>query len=677
MWRIGIDVGGTFTDLFAWNDTTGRRVTSKVLTTKQDRALGVLNAIDAANIPFGEVSHLMHGTTTATNSLIERSFPDAAMVTTAGFRDVIETGRQHREHLYSPYQRKPVPVIRRRYRYTVAERMSADGRVITSLDPAQANAVAERIAQTPMRSIAVAFLNSYSNDAHERQMREILLEHMPDAQVALSTDTRPLFREHGRFTTTAIRAALMPVMADYFGRLHSALQERGFRGVLLILKSNGGVMGVDLARRRPEELIESGPAGGVAYGTYLTEQTGFPNIIHTDMGGTSFDASIVENGQGLLTRSYELEWDVPVIVPMLDIHSVGAGGGSIGWIDGGGSLRVGPRSAGSEPGPACYGRGGTEPTITDANLLLGRLNPTLGGKFTLDKQAAEAAMARLASKTGLSVLETAEGMIRISCESMAQAVKKVLTARGRDPRDFVYASFGGAGAMHACQVADAMSIPKVVVPIYAGVASAFGATAMSIRHDVERFFYAPLAKVDLAKLNTILGELEAEGLALLARDGVAASDISITRTAQMRYVGQTFEVESSVPAGDIGAAELAQIEAGFHESHRREYGVSSSEFEPAIVSVTVTVIGATRRPPNEPTSGPRNATSAKGSRPMYFDGQWLDVPIWEGEALGSEQRVDGPAAIDYAHTCVVMPPRTSAVVDRYDNLLIELNRSHS
>lgn len=670
MWRIGIDVGGTFTDLFAWNDETGARTTSKVLTTRQDRALGVLNAIEAAEIPFDQVSHLMHGTTTATNSLIERSYPDAAMVTTEGFRDVIETGRQHREHLYSPYQTKPRPIIRRRYRYTVPERMGADGKASTRLDRKAAAAVADRIAATPIRSIAVAFLNSYANEAHEQEMRDILLKSMPDAQVALSSDTRPLFREHGRFTTTAIRAAVTPVMTHYFGRLKSALEERGFRGVLLILKSNGGVMGVDLACTRPEELIESGPAGGVAYGSYLTEQTGFANIIHTDMGGTSFDASIVENGQGLLTRNYELEWDVPVIVPMLDIHSVGAGGGSIGWIDGGGSLRVGPRSAGSEPGPACYARGGTEPTITDANLLLGRLNPSLGGKFTLDVKAAERAMAALAEKTGLSVLETAEGMIRISCENMASAVKKVLTARGRDPRDFVYASFGGAGAMHACLVAEAMNIPKVIVPIYAGVASAFGATAMNMRHDVERFFYSPLAEVDLTKLNALLTEMERQGRALLERDGVPASEATIVRTAQMRYVGQTFEVESPIPAGELKAGDLAQIELDFHASHRREYGVSSDEFAPAIVSVTVTAVGETKKPRSEPSARQGAPSTASGKRAMFFSGQWLDVPVWEGEKLAAEQRVEGPATIDYAHTCVVMPPGTWATVDPYENLVI-------
>jgi N-methylhydantoinase A len=441
MWRVGVDVGGTFTDLFGWDDATGQRVTAKVLTTKHDRSEGVLQAVRAAEIPFHAISHLLHGTTTATNALIERSCPSAALVTTEGFRDTIEIGRQHRKHLYDPYQTKPKPIVKRRHRFTVPERMSAQGERIRPLDEDAAREVARRIGQAGIGSIAVAFINSYVNPAHERRMRELLLEQDPNAHVVLSAETRPVFREQGRFSTTAIRAAVMPVMGEYLDRLERGLAAQDFHGRLLILKSNGGVMGVSLAKENPQELIESGPAGGVAYAAYLSAATGFPNIIHTDMGGTSFDASIVENGKGLITRSYELEWEVPLIVPMLDIHSIGAGGGSIGWIDEGGSLRVGPRSAGSDPGPACYGRGGTEATITDANLILGRLEPTLGSKFPLDRDAAEHAIERLARRIGLTTLQTAEGMIRITSESMAQAVKMVLVTRGRDPRDFVLASF--------------------------------------------------------------------------------------------------------------------------------------------------------------------------------------------------------------------------------------------
>lgn len=671
-WRVGIDVGGTFTDLFGWDEASGRQVTAKVLTTRDDRSRGVIQAIEKAEIPFDRISYLIHGTTTATNAILERSYPDAAMVTTNGFRDTIEIGRQHRKYLYDPYQTKPKPIIRRRFRFTVDERMSVRGDIVRPLDEGEARAVARRIADAGIQSIAVAFINAYVNPLHEQRMRDILREQIPHAYVVLSSETRPVFREHGRFVTTAIRAAVMPVMAEYFDRLSEGLAERGFAGSLLILKSSGGVMGVDLARQRPEELLESGPAGGVSYAGHLSRIASLPRIVHTDMGGTSYDASIVEDGQGLVTRSYELEWEVPLVVPMLDIHSVGAGGGSIGWIDEGGSLRVGPRSAGSDPGPACYGRGGIEPTITDANLLLGRLEPSLGSKFTLDRKAAERAVEGLARQVGLSTLEAAEGMIRICCESMAQAVSGVLLARGRDPRDFVLASFGGAGPMHACFVARAMNIPRVVVPAFAGVASAFGATAMNLRQDLEAFFYAPIGKVDVARLNEILDDLERRARALLAEDGIAEQDMTFSRSAQMRYVGQTYEVETPLPDGPLDAASLETITRTFHDRHKLEYGVSSDVFEPAFVSVGVTGIGRLGAPPAARRRADAGRDARRGERSVYFDGTWHDTAIYDGEALSPGAEIEGPAILEYADTCVVLPPGASSRVDETDNLIINV-----
>lgn len=673
MWRVGVDVGGTFTDLFGWDDASGQRVTAKVLTTKHDRSEGVLQAVRAAEIPFHAISHLLHGTTTATNALIERSCPSAALVTTEGFRDTIEIGRQHRKHLYDPYQTKPKPIVKRRHRFTVPERMSAQGERIRPLDEDAAREVARRIGQAGIGSIAVAFINSYVNPAHERRMRELLLEQDPNAHVVLSAETRPVFREQGRFSTTAIRAAVMPVMGEYLDRLERGLAAQDFHGRLLILKSNGGVMGVSLAKENPQELIESGPAGGVAYAAYLSAATGFPNIIHTDMGGTSFDASIVENGKGLITRSYELEWEVPLIVPMLDIHSIGAGGGSIGWIDEGGSLRVGPRSAGSDPGPACYGRGGTEATITDANLILGRLEPTLGSKFSLDRDAAEHAIERLARRIGLTTLQTAEGMIRITSESMAQAVKMVLVTRGRDPRDFVLASFGGAGPMHACFIAEALSIPRVVVPSYAGVASAFGATAMDLRQDVEAFFYAPAKDVDLERLNALFVELEERARSLLSEDGVGAERMALSRTAQMRYVGQTYEVETPIPSERIAGEHLPRIVHDFHRHHELEYGVSSDEFAPAFVSLSVTGIGRMASPPAERNGGTHSSGDArKGDRRVYFAGEWIRSAIYDGERLATRAKVTGPAIVEYAHACATLPPGTRGTVDAFGNLVIDI-----
>lgn len=673
MWRVGIDVGGTFTDLFAWEEGGQRRqLTSKVLTVKEDRAQGVLNAIREAGIAPAEISHLMHGTTTATNALITRDYPEAAMITTNGFRDTIEIGRQHRAALYDPYQQKPKPLIKRRFRYTVGERMDVKGAVVRPLDRAEALAVAEKIKAAGIKSVAIAFINSYVNPAHENAMRDIVLEVNPGIWCVTSADTRPVFREHGRFATTAIRACTIPVMEQYFERLESRLKEAGFTGRLLILKSSGGITGVDYAKRHPEELIESGPAGGVAYAAYLSElKPDCANIIHTDVGGTSFDVSIVEHGKGLVTRDHEIEWEIPVIVPMLDIHSVGAGGGSIGWVDEGGSLRVGPQSAGSSPGPVCYGLGGTLPTITDANLLLGRIEPTLGGKMTLDKAAAEQAMERLAEEFGLSALETADGMIRIGCENMAQAVKKVIVARGRDPRDFILASFGGAGAMHACFVADSMNIPRIIVPSEAGVASAFGATAMDLRQDLEAFYFSPVATADIDTINRLYAQLEKDAVALLEADGVKAADVALSRSAQMRYVGQTYEVETPIPSGTLTADDLPAIATAFHKCHEQEFGVSSDDFEPSIVSLGVTAVGRTARPPaRKPEASGRDPI--KSRRPVYFDRQWHESNVYDGHALAEGAKVQGPCIIEYEHACAVLPPNASGTVDAYGNLMIEL-----
>ena len=673
MWHVGIDVGGTFTDLFAANGESGETISAKVLTTAGDRSVGVLNALEAAEIAPAEISVLVHGTTTATNALVERSYPPVAMVTTEGFRDVIEIGRQRRQHLFALRQKRPTPIVPRRLRYTLGCRLAATGEDLSPFDDDEARQVARLIREQGARSIAICFINAYVDGRHEARMRDILLAEYPDCHIALSSETVRKFREHGRFSTTVVRAALLPVMTSYFNRLATGLSDNGFSGSLLALKSNGGMMGVDLAIERPEELVESGPAGGVAYARYLSQTTEFSNIIHTDMGGTTFDASIVDHGEGLLTHDYQLEWEVPITIPMLDIRSVGAGGGSIAWVDKGGSLRVGPQSAGSDPGPACYDRGGAEATVTDANFVLGRLDATLGGKLALDANAAERAVSRIADRLGLDRLEAAEAIISITCENMAQAIKLVLTDRGRDPRDFVLASFGGAGPMHACQIARAMNIPRIVVPAHAGVASAFGATAMDIRHDLEEFYYASVGEAEFDRLNRMYAELERQGRALLARDGIAEDEMTLSRHAQMRYVGQFWEVLTPLGDGPLLAERAREIADAFHDAHEAEHGVKSPTFPSEFVSIGVTAAGAFARPTLHEAEARDAAEVERGTRAVYFGGSWHDVAIYAGERLYPGVAITGPAIVDYDHSETVLPPGTQASVDRSGNLLIALD----
>ncbi|GAA0037388.1 hydantoinase/oxoprolinase family protein [Brevibacterium metallidurans] len=675
MFRVGVDIGGTFTDLYAWEEdspSTQAVRTAKVLSTPEDLSIGVMQALASAGIRPDEITNIVHGTTVATNALIQRNYPDPALITTQGFRDVLEIGRQRREHLYDPYQVKPAPLISRRNRFTITEKMGADGSTVTPLDEDELRAKAEVIRDRGIRSIAVALINSYSSGEHERRVREILTEVIPDAAIALSHETSPKVRELGRFTTTAIRAAMLPVVGDYMNRLEEKLAEEGSTAPLYIVKSNGGMMSADNAKDHPEELIESGPAGGVAAGAYLSRLLESPNVVVTDVGGTSFEAALLENGRGLVTDEYELEWEMPVVVPMLDIRSIGAGGGSIAWIDSGGSLRVGPQSAGAVPGPACYGRGGTAPTVTDANLVLGRISPDLSGKFALDTAAAEKAVSTVAEPLGMSVAEAAEGILTILSENMASAIRMVSSDRGRDPRDYAMVAFGGAGGLHAYETAKSAGVAKIVVPPYAGVACAFGAITMDIRHDLEGTFYSPLEGVDIAAFNSELSRLEGRARELLERDGADSSTAVVDRFAAMRYVGQSYEVMTPLPAGELTEDSIETIKHSFFKEHEREYGVYSEDFAVAVVNLRVTAVGSTGRTDIDSSANASGGTGgAPSKREVFFEGEFVEVDVYGPGTLSDDASIAGPALIEQEHGAIVVPPQAKAETDRYGNILIE------
>jgi N-methylhydantoinase A len=678
MLRVGIDVGGTFTDLFGWDlSTSGADVReAKVLTTPADPSIGVMNALEAAGIDPKEIDTIVHGTTIATNALIERRYPEPALITTQGFRDVIEIGRQRRKALYDPYQVKSEPLIRRSRRFGINERLDARGNTVTPVDREECREVIERIAELGITNIAVAFINAYRDGRHEQEVAELVREIIPSAQIALSSETRPKMRELGRFTTTVVRAALLPAVSAYIERLEQKLAEAGSTAPLYIVKSNGGMMSGATAKERPEELIESGPAGGVAAGSYLSRLLDSPSLIITDVGGTSFEASLMEDGQGLITDEYEIEWERPVITPMLDIRSIGAGGGSIAWIDDGGSLRVGPQSAGADPGPACYGRDGKRPTVTDANLVLGRIDPTLGGKFDLDLDAAVEAITTVAEPLGMSVLDCAEGITKIVSENMATAIRMVSTDRGRDPRDHTMVAFGGAGGLHAHTIAQSVGITDVLVPRFAGVACAFGATTMDIRHDLESTFFASTDETDVSELNVAFERLEQEVVGLLEKDGVSRDVINLERGAQMRYVGQSYDVTTPVPSGELTAESLIAIADAFNKVHEREYGVYSDTFPVAFVTLRVTGIGATARPGHESFSaamrheGDQNGSSIKGRRLAYFGGQHHEVEVHDVTKLAVDQVITGPAIIEQPDGVIVLPPGAVGRADRYENVVI-------
>lgn len=670
MLRVGIDVGGTFTDLYAWDENNQNNIVymAKVLTTPENPVIGFMNAISAAGISLSDVGTIIHGTTIGTNALIERKYPEPALIATNGFRDTIEIRRQSRDHLYDPYAVKPTPLISRKQRFTVTEKLGADGSVVKPLDRNEAYDIAHKVASLGIKNIAITFINSYVDGIHEREMRDILLEVIPDASIALSSETSPKVRELGRFTTTAIRAALFPVVGDYIERLEKTLQEEGSTAELFIVKSNGGMMRSETAKLRPEEMIESGPAGGVAAGTFIHKLTGIKNMILTDVGGTSFEACLMEDGKGLITDEYELEWEMPITTPMLDIRSIGAGGGSIAWIDEGGSLRVGPMSAGANPGPACYGRGGTEPTVTDANFVLGRLNPTLSGKFELDDEAAYMAIKKLAEPLGLTVIECAEGIIEIACENMADAIRMVSTDRGRDPRDQTYISYGGAGGLHAYKVAQSAGINHVLIPSFVGVDCATGATTMDVKHDVENTFYSPVQTTDPNKLTEEFNKLEETCKEMLKKDGINESDIIIERTAMMRYIGQSYEVATPITNGHISKQDLIDITNEFHQAHKREYRVYNEEFPVAFVTLRVTGYSEAERTLVDKLSintETVDSNSVKNKREVYFNGEKKSIEIHDIKLIKSEQEIVGPAIIEHPNSEIIVPPDSVASMDKF------------
>lgn len=675
MFRIGVDIGGTFTDLYAWdedNPTAAGVRTAKVLSTPHDPSVGVLDALAQAEIAPSQISTFVHGTTIATNALIERKYPEPALITTAGFRDVLEIGRQRRKALYDPYQVKPKPLISRRNRYAIKEKLGSRGEVVVPLDLDHLREVVTEIRDRGIKNVAIAFINSYQSGKHERLAADLVRELIPDAQIALSSETRPKVRELGRFTTTAIRAAMLPVVGDYMSRLEQQLAEQGSTAPLYIVKSNGGMMSSTAAKERPEELIESGPAGGVAAGAYIGRLIDEPNMLVTDVGGTSYEAALLENGRGLVTDEYELEWEMPVIVPMLDIRSIGAGGGSIAWIDDGGSLRVGPQSAGAVPGPACYGRGGEKPTVTDANVVLGRISPDLGGKFTLDIEAAKAAVKTVADQLGMTVPECAEGIIKIATEGMAGAIRMVSSDRGRDPRDHTIVAFGGAGGLHAFDVAQASGVEKIIVPPYAGVACAFGAITMDVRHDLETTFFTGLDELDFDALNAAYAELENEARRMIVEDGADADSISLDRFAAMRYVGQSYEVTTPIPAGELGPESLPEISQAFYSEHEREYGLYSTEFSMAMVNLRVTAVGLTEKPSDDSMAGSAAEEQGEpGSREVFFDGSYHTVPVYDSSSAPAGTQISGPAIVEQEHGVVVVPKAAQAHVDRYGHIIVE------
>ena len=676
-WSIGTDTGGTFTDLVAL-DPDGRVRVAKTSSTPPDFERGVVDALRQVGIPAADIGLLYHGTTVSTNALITRTGAPTGLLTTRGFRDVLEVRDGQREELYDLTWDPPPPLVPRYNRLEVSERLAYDGAVVVPLDEAEVRHAAGLFRDRGLESVAVVLLHSYANAGPERRILEILREELPGVYLSISSDVMPEPPEFERTTTTVANAYVGPVLQRYVARLADAVREHGYQGSVLIMHSGGGTMTPENATRLPVRTATSGPAAGVLAAAAIAGAIGRPNVVSLDVGGTSADIATIQDGRPRLTVEQSIEWGMPLRFPSIDVIAIGAGGGSIAWIDAAGVPHSGPQSAGAAPGPAAYGRGGTEPTSTDANLVLGRLRPGsfLGGRVAVDRELARRAVAeRFGGPLGLDLLAAAAGIIRIADENMANAVRHMTIHKGLDPREFALIAFGGAGPMHGVAIARELLMPEVIVPLSPGATSALGLLFADARHDFVRSVVVPVAAIDVARFEELYAEMEAQALGLLRAEGFADGDIRLERQIDLRYTGQVKALPIPVAAGRFSAAEAARAAAAFHREYEREYKYAIPEFPVETRSIRVGATGVTVKPSFEraaATAAPADAAAALiAEEPVYFGGAGpVPTRFYDRERLLAGARLAGPAIVEQFDSTTVLPPGASLVVDEFRNLVI-------
>ena len=678
-YRLGVDVGGTFTDLALYDTDTNRLEFAKTPSTLVNQALGVAAGIrelmDRHAVSPDRIDFFIHGTTVATNTLLERKGAKTALIVTAGFRDVLQIGRQDRPDLYDWRIRRSDPLVPRRLRFEAQERVLHTGEVLTPMEIEGLDNIVKRVKDANIDAVAVCLIHSYANPVHEQAIGDAIRRELPDIPVSLSHEILPEFKEYERMSTTTINAYVAPVMERYLRRLEKSIAEVGLKSDVYIMQSNGGTMGVETAIERPVHTILSGPAAGVIGAVAIAQQAGKPNSISIDMGGTSFDVSLSYRGEVRRTQESELE-RLPVKVPMVDIHTLGAGGGSIAWIDPGGALRVGPKSAGADPGPACYGNGGTEATVTDANLVLGRLGATslLGGTMTLDRELARDVIAeRIARPLGLTVEGAAEGIVQVVNASMVKGIRVVSVSKGYDPREFSLVAFGGAGPLHASELADEMDIPTVLVPVAPGVTSALGLLMADLRHDFTQTVLKPGNELSPTEITSWYEQMETQAMEQMAREAVAPEDVSLVRAADARYVGQGYELEVLAQSGKLEQRDVEEIVERFHDAHVRSYGYASRDNAVEVVNLRVTALASMPRPDlaSDSRNGGGDPSRARiGERSVYFRNEPKTTSIYDRSGLRPGDVIEGPAIVEQLDSTTVVWEHQTATVDNHLNLLV-------
>ncbi len=672
--RFSIDTGGTFTDIVVLNETTSAFYIDKAPTTPEDTTRGVIDAIDKAGVDLTKVKRFfVHGSTTALNALLQGKGVPTAYVGTRGFRDVPQIMRYNRPELYNPKYHKPRQIVPRHLRYEVTERMNARGEVLTPLDEEDARRVAREIRETGVSSVAVCLLHAHKNALHEERLREILLEEAPGLSVAISSGVAPEHREFERSMTTILNAYLAPVVEQWLTNLQRELTVRGFTGQLVLTKSDGGGMTAEAAKRSPINMLLSGPAGGVIGGVYMSEAMGRPNLVTMDVGGTSFDVAMIKGGVAA-TQQQTSANGYPILISTCDIRSIGAGGGSLASVDAAGALTVGPESAGAVPGPICYGRGGTQPTTTDAFAITGYINPEyfLGGRMRLDVESAGAyTRAKIAQPLGLSLDEAASGILRIATASMAEAVKSIASEGGDDLRDFGMLCFGGGGPLFGAFIMDELELPVAIIPIVPSVFSAWGMLMVDLRQDLVRAVTLPAAELTDEYLGAGASELAARGNALLESDGVPEAARELSFSVDTRYAGQEHTV--NVPLEVLGRVEgsAARLIASFEEVYEQTFGYRLG-LPAELVNLRLTAVGRMPRPELRPALERGAAPPPKSRRRVFdfLDRKWTACDIYDRESLRPGARVAGPALIEEATTTTVVRRRQELSVDQLGNLII-------
>ena len=669
MLNIGVDTGGTFTDFVVFDDEHNTLQVAKTASTPDDPTRAFMSGLQELDIDLDSVSRIVHGTTIATNAVLERNNDSTAVVVTRGHRDIVEIGqlRLYAENvIFNRHYQRPPPFVPRNLRFEIQERIGPDGEVLAPVDDEGLETIIERIRNGNIESVAVCLLNSYVNSEHEEYIAKKIKQALPGVAVSQSMHISPEFREFERWATTVLNAYVDTSVSKYLRNLSRTLRDAGYGGELFYMTSSGGILTESIAPDQPVRLLLSGPAAGVRAGIHLGEYGGFKNIITYDMGGTSTDISLIQDLNPIITHEREFAGTV-IKTPQLDIVTIGAGGGSIAWVDRDNSLKVGPRSAGAVPGPACYERGGNKPTVTDANLLLGRIGEAsaLGGTMQLNRRLAEQAISSLSEATGIAdPHQLAEGILRICNNNMAGAVRNVSVERGLDPRDFALMPMGGAGPMHAVAVAEELGIDNVLIPVNPGNACATGLLATDLQHDYVRTYVTEMQDADIDTIHELAREMESLGRKQLLQEGLPEQRIRIRCSADMRYSGQSFQLEVPV----TGTTTLEDMEMAFHESYQNVYGYNRREKPVELVYLRAVASGIVDKPvPTIESAGMTNGASQE-TREIYFDGRFHGCDIYERSYLDAGTKINGPAVIQEYGSTTVLPPGWQASPDEFGNL---------